>query len=238
MMTTKKSRDFPMICEHVNTSADGPQTPAGQQVQPRWTHHQRDELIWRAQISHKQKFLLAALAHFADGHGRCWPSEATLARACGVDARTVRSWVATCVADGLITRTPRPGRSPITTIEFGVLATRAGDPIRDIDVTPTAPDQEVTAPSGGDVVRMDRWKRGKKHRPKPPPTGGDRFAPPPTKRSPRTDQEQSPPSGGDCAPPPARAAAVPDPTPAPLPLTDDLDAYTRAVYARMGGGAS
>lgn len=54
-----------------------------------------------------QKFILVALANFADENGFCYPSQETLARMTGQDPRTVRRHLKALEDDNLIRRAPR-----------------------------------------------------------------------------------------------------------------------------------
>lgn len=65
-----------------------------------------------------QKFVLVALADFADENGECSPSYDGLARQVGASARTVQRAIASLIASGYITVQPRHwddgGRAPNT----------------------------------------------------------------------------------------------------------------------------
>lgn len=58
-----------------------------------------------------RKFVLVALAGFADEEGYCYPSQATLASMTGQDARSVRRHLASLEEDGVIKRKHRRGKS-------------------------------------------------------------------------------------------------------------------------------
>lgn len=213
-----------MSCEYVNTLADRPQTPTGQPVQPQWTHFQRDEAILRAKLPLNQKFLLQALNHFADDHGQCSVGVDRLAALCGVEPRTVKTWLAALAAAGVIARTARPGRqTTVTAILVDGLLAIAGDAARAMDMTPM-PTTASDRPRGGRVVPMtrrgDRQITSKSFRGDPPRHVGV------IQGSPKQIKN--------------RAGVAPDPTPAlaPLPPPDDADAYAALVYARMAGGGS
>jgi len=50
-----------------------------------------------------EKFLLVALADMADENGKCWPSQASLAKRCGMSRETVNRQIGALLAAGLLT---------------------------------------------------------------------------------------------------------------------------------------
>lgn len=60
---------------------------------------------WKTQgLSFAEKLVLLKLADMANDEGVCWPSNATIGRECGLDARSVRRITARLEARGLLTR--------------------------------------------------------------------------------------------------------------------------------------
>lgn len=70
-----------------------------------------DELTDDTGLSDGAYRLYILLASYCwNGDDTCWPSQATLARRLGVDARTVRARLVELVCRGFVVKHPRPGR--------------------------------------------------------------------------------------------------------------------------------
>lgn len=60
-----------------------------------------------------RRMVLLALADYANAAGVCWPSVQTIAKRCCLSVRTVFNHLRALVADGLLIRRPRMGRSSV-----------------------------------------------------------------------------------------------------------------------------
>ena len=73
-------------------------------------HYQRTAAIWRVGQSSTELLLLLALNEFTDANGRCFPSQATLAKMTRQSERTVRDYITRLTERGLIARERQPKR--------------------------------------------------------------------------------------------------------------------------------
>jgi len=84
---------------------------------------------WRQEIeSPTHKLVLLALADIARDNGTLWPSHAYVAKKVGYSERTVRTAVAALGGVGLLTTTPRPGKTDIIRLSLSSITIFANGP--------------------------------------------------------------------------------------------------------------
>lgn len=73
-------------------------------------------IVWSTPLNHTDKIVLLALADNANDEGSCYPSIATVAAKCGLDARSVFRVMGRLEEAGHLSRHDRPGRSSTYTV--------------------------------------------------------------------------------------------------------------------------
>lgn len=92
------------------------------------------------------RLVLLALADFADDGGRCWPSVTTLAKKCGLSARSVNRCIADLERDGYLTREARFNQSNVYVVHATPDILSGGDIPSGGDRMSPPPCQDVTPP--------------------------------------------------------------------------------------------
>ena len=92
------------------------------------------EWAFRQELPHIRKFVLVALAEFADAGGGCFPSQATVARRCGITRETTNRAIADLKKGGLIEyRIRRRSNGSDTSCSYQLLMNPAADPVTEDD---------------------------------------------------------------------------------------------------------
>jgi len=92
------------------------------------------EWAFRQELPHVRKFVLVALAEFADAGGGCFPSQATVAKRCGIARQTVNAAVADLKRDGLIECSiRRRSNGSDTSCSYKLMMNSTADPVTEDD---------------------------------------------------------------------------------------------------------
>jgi len=83
---------------------------------------------WASDTPHIDRFVLVALADWADETGRCWPSLPRIAGKTGLDVRTIRRAIGRLVAAGHMSREERSGKGVVYTVHPGHCDPGQADP--------------------------------------------------------------------------------------------------------------
>lgn len=108
-----------------------------------------------SEIGMTNKFVLLALADYADKDGLCFPSQATLGDKVALSERTIRTCLADLETKGLISRTPRSStegrRSDLIQLELPESCNRKDLPVAQPEVGDTCNRQKAPTPTGNQL---------------------------------------------------------------------------------------